>query len=284
MNELYLTVQATKQGLHQFLSRQIKREVIGAEVVELGHAIRKRHPGMGCRTMYDLMGSIKVGRDRSERILLSHGFRLKRRRSAIRTTFSLAHLRYPDLIRGLTVSGIDQVWQTDITYFLSTTNMVYYIVFIQDVYSRRILSWSTSDNLKAERNIECLLNAFKLRGDKDLRGLIHHSDPGSQYGDRVYLQILKDTGIRVSMSKQAWKNAYVERVNGTIKNSYLYAWNITCLEELKKAVAKAVHAYNNEKPHKNLPNKMSPVAFENFLLTTEPKNHPKFEIYNYEEK
>ena len=125
MSELYGAMQTSKQGLHQFLFRQMKREALGSEVVELGHAIRKTHPGMGCRAMHDLMGSIKVGRDRSERILLSHGFRLKRRRSAIRTTFSLAHLRYPDLIRGLTVSGIDQVWQTDITYFLTTTNMVY---------------------------------------------------------------------------------------------------------------------------------------------------------------
>ena len=79
-----------------------------------------------------------------------------------------------------------------------------------------------------------------------------------------------------------WQNAYVERVNGTIKNDYLYAWNITTLQELRKGLAKATHAYNYEKPHRNLPNKMAPAVFEDLLMTTDRKHHPKFQIYNYE--
>lgn len=284
MSELYLVMKTSKQGLHQFVNRHTKREVTFREVIELAHTIRKTNPSMGCRTMYPLMGAIQVGRDKCEQILLSHGFRLRRKRNFIRTTFSQAHLKYGDLIKGLVLTGIDQVWQSDITYYLSANGSVYYIVLIQDVYSRRILSWTVNENLKAEGNIECLLKAFKMRGNKDYSGLIHHSDRGSQYGDHRYLKILKDFKIRVSMSKQAWQNAYVERLNGTIKNDYLYAWNITTLHELKKGLATATHAYNYEKPHKCLPYKMAPAAFEEFLTKSCQKDHPTFQIYNYEDK
>jgi putative transposase len=284
MSVVYSLMKTSKQGLHQFLNRQTKRKAIASEVVELAHAIRHRNPSMGCRSMYDLMPAIRVGRDKCEQILLSHGFRVRRRRNFVRTTFSQEHLKYGDLIKGLTLSGIDQVWQSDITYYLSSKGSVYYIVFIQDVYSRRILSWSAHNNLKAEGNIACLQRAFKMRGHKDFPGLIHHSDRGSQYGDQKYLQILKNSRIRISMSKQAWQNAYVERVNGTIKNDYLYAWNITSLEQLRKGLAKATHAYNYEKPHRNLPDKMPPAVFEEYLTTTKPNYHPKFQLHDYEDK
>ncbi len=283
MKELYDITKTSKQAVHQFLDRQRRREGVGYHIIELGYAIRKSNPSMGCRTMYPLMGPVHVGRDKCEQILLSHGFRLRRRKNFIRTTFSQEHLKYRDLIKGLTLTGIDQVWQSDITYYLSPNGSVYYIVFIQDVYSRRILSWTANGNLKAESNIECLLKAFKMRGDKDYSGLIHHSDRGGQYGDQRYLQILKDFKIRISMSKHAWQNAYVERLNGIIKNDYLYPWNITTLEDLKKGLAKATFAYNNEKPHKNLPKKMAPAVFEKYLLTIDKQYHPTFQIYHYED-
>lgn len=283
MNELYAITKTSKQAVHQFLDRQTRSESVARQVVELGHTIRKSNPSMGCRTMYPLMGPVQVGRDKCEQILLSQGFRLRRRKNFIRTTFSQEHLKYRDLIKGLTLTGIDQVWQSDITYYLSPNGSVYYIVFIQDVYSRRILSWTVNGNLKAESNIECLLKALKIRGNKDYSGLIHHSDRGSQYGDKGYLKILKNFKIKISMSKHAWQNAYVERLNGIIKNDYLYAWNITTLEELKKGLAKATFSYNNEKPHKNLPKKMAPAVFEKYLLTTDKQYHPTFQIYHYEE-
>ena len=125
--------------------------------------------------------------------------------------------------------------------------------------------------------------SFQNEGNKDYSGLIHHSDRGSQYGDQRYLKILKNFKVRISMSKHAWQNAYVERLNGIIKNDYLYPWNITTLEELKKGLAKATFAYNNEKPHKNLPMKMAPAVFEKYLLTTDKQYHPTFQIYHYED-
>ena len=283
MTTLYSISGSSRQALHQFLQRQHVRADLEEEVKVMAKTIREKHPRMGCRTMYDLMTGVNIGRDRCEQILLANGFRVKRRINYIRTTFSQAIRKFPDLIKGLVVTRINQVWQTDITYYLTDNGKVYYLVFIEDIYSRRILSWQASENLKAAANVACLLQAIRMRGQRYLRGLIHHSDRGSQFVAKEYLDILKKHSIRISMCKQAWQNAYTERLNGTIKDNYIHERSINTLAELRIAVKRAVHAYNAEKPHKNLPKRMSPVAFERYLSVTERSQHPKVKIFDYEE-
>lgn len=284
MTHLYSVAHYSRQGLHQFLARQCSKDFQIDQLIGQGTAIRKRHPNMGCRTMFELMQGVDFGRDRCERILLNNGFRLKRKRSPIKTTLSNPWLRYPDLIKGLTLTRINQVWQTDITYFLSWNGKVFYIVFIVDVYSRKIIAWSANDHMQARANIACLQRAITSRNISALNKLIHHSDRGSQYGDKDYIELLKSKHIRISMCKEAWQNAYTERINGTLKNTYLYSWNIQNLSDLRRAVRKAVQAYNSEKPHRSLPGRMNPIAFEKHLVSTKKNTHPIVKIFNYEEK
>jgi putative transposase len=284
MTHLYSIAHYSRQGLHQFLGRQSSKDFLIGQVIGQGVAIRKRHPNMGCRTMFDLMQGVDFGRDRCEGILLNNGFRLKRKKSPIKTTVSNPWLRYPDLIKGLLLTGINQVWQTDITYFLSTDGKVFYIVFIVDVYSRKIIAWSANYHMQARANITCLQHAITSRNITEGSKLIHHSDHGSQYGDKDYIALLKSKQIRISMCKEAWQNAYSERINGTLKNAYLYSWNIQSLSDLRAAVRKAVHAYNSEKPHRSLPGRMTPIAFEIHLASTKKNTHPVVKIYNYEKE
>lgn len=284
MTHLYSITHSSRQGLHQFLARQSSKDFQVGQVVGQAMAIRKRHPNMGCRTMYDLMEEVDFGRDLCEGILLNNGFRLRRKKSLIKTTISNPWLRYPDLIKGLILTGINQVWQTDITYFLCSNGKVFFIVFIVDVYSRKIIAWSANDHMQAEANITCLQHAIASRNISAVSKLIHHSDRGSQYGDKDYIALLKSNQIRISMCKEAWQNAYTERINGTLKNDYLYSWNIDSLSELRRAVRRAVNAYNSEKPHRNLLRKMNPAAFERYLHSTEKSTHPVVKIFNYEKE
>lgn len=284
MTHLYSIAHSSRQGLHQFLARQSSKDFQVDQVIGQAMAIRKRHPNMGCRTMYELMQEVDFGRDLCERILLNNGFRLKRKKSLIKTTISNPWLRYPDLIKGLILTGINQVWQTDITYFLSSNGKVFFIVFMIDVYSRKIIAWSANDHMQAEANITCLQHAIISRNISVESKLIHHSDRGGQYGDKDYIALLKSYKIRISMCKEAWQNAYSERINGTLKNAYLYSWNIEGLSDLRRAVRRAVHAYNSEKPHRNLPGRMNPMAFEKHLASTKKNTHPIVEIFNYEKK
>lgn len=277
MKDLYSFCMLSKQAFYKYLHRGSQSSLVRDQVVLQASAIRKVHPGLGCRAIYELLDAPPYGRDKIESILLNNGFRLTHRRNYIKTTIASKHLKYPNLIEGLVVERINQVWQSDLTYFILSKDLVWYIVFIIDIYSRRILGYTASDHMRAQANVACLEMAKRTRLNFKEEELIHHSDFGSQYGSDEYLKALGK--IRISMSKYAWKNAYAERINGTIKNQYLSYRTIRCFSDLLYHLKRDVESYNNERPHTNLPKRMSPVAFEKYLGTIPKEDHPTFTIY-----
>jgi transposase InsO family protein len=170
----------------------------------------------------------------------------------------------------------NKVWQTDITYF-QVGERFYYITFIVDIYTKVIKGYKVSEHLFAEANIDALQMA--LRREKNVEGLIHHSDRGSQFTDSHYKKILKDKGIKMSMGLAAWENAYAERVNGIIKNEYLNRKTIKNFKTLTLEVTKAVNHYNKERIHNHLPNRNTPMQFENELIHLDTQNRPKVIVY-----
>lgn len=279
MKMLHHITGISRQALHQHTDRYTQRFVEETLVCEQATAIRDRHPRMGCRTMHDLMEDIHIGRDRCEQVLLANGFGVKRSKNYFKTTDAQHVFHIPNLIKGLAIKAINELWQTDITYYHVPSGPVYYLVFIVDVYSRRIVGHCAHDHMRAEANLLCLQRAFALRHGDDLSKLIHHSDRGSQFIDQRYRKALKEKGIRMSMCLTAHENAYCERINGTIKNAYLTDKTIITLTQLRRELDKAVKAYNEEKPHHSLPGRMSPVQFENYLKKTSKHLHPTFTIY-----
>lgn len=280
MKAFYELVGTTRQALHKFNRVQDEVRLKQLKLIQQATAIRKRHPQLGCRSMYHLVKDPSFGRDECERILLANGFRIKRKPNFIKTTVSQGTHKFPNLIRGLKIQGINRVWQTDITFFILDSGKVFYLVFIIDVYSRRIIGYTANDHMRGEANVACLKMALKTREGYDLSNLVHHSDGGSQHVFKQYLELLKP--FKKSMSKEAWHNAYVERINGTIKNDYLKHRKILELSDLKAHLAKDIFAYNNERPHQSLPGKMSPIQFEEYLKRTPKKEHPVLTIYDHE--
>jgi transposase InsO family protein len=263
LNALYTIVGITKQAVDAHSKRQasfwIQMECLLLEVDRL----REIHGGCGLEKMYRTLRPDFVGRDRFIAILQQLGYGLKRKRSGIRTTFSSIY-RYKNLIEGLLVYNINQVWQSDITYIFANGSY-YYATFIVDVYSKRILGYQVSDHMYTTANIAALKQAFKVRGEDSLQGLIHHSDRGSQYGANDYVSMLLEAGAAISMGKKAQENAYAERVNGIIKNEYLAFKTLSTFQDVKREVRKAVLHYNNHRIHNHLPNDMTPNQFEEQL-------------------
>jgi len=179
-----------------------------------------------------------IGRDRFIAEMMKRGYRVRKKKNYVRTTRPVKISHWPNCITGMLLWDINMVWQSDITYFLSSNRKFYYITFIIDVYSKRIIGYSVSENLLAESNINAVQMAIKTRKGDDLHWLIHHSDKGSQYVSKRYTGILSSTGAVISMGGKAQDNAYVERLNGTLKNEYLKYWDIDDLQSLKKAVKK----------------------------------------------
>ena len=244
------------------------------------YEIREMHPGMGLRTLYERHQPEGIGRDAFIALGMRNGLRLRAVHKSVRTTFSVKSNRYRNLLVDKIFTDVNQIWASDITYFkIGETN--YYIVFIMDVYSRRIIGYSVGDNMRAEQNIEALQMSYNLRGiDNFNNKLIHHSDKGSQYISNDYTQLLDDFGIQISMCNIVYENAHIERVNGTIKNQYLNHWKITNFNHLRTKLQNAVWAYNFEKPHSKL-GKMSPVEFEESLKELSAEQKKEITIYTH---
>jgi len=278
MKALYAHCQISKQGHYQMLARQLAWQEKEALFLRLILQIREIHPAMGLRTMYEFYQPEGIGRDAFISIGLRYGLRTKSFHNETRTTFASPYSRYANLLKDVVVDQVNQVWTSDITYFRIEDRFVY-IVFIMDVYSRTIVGYCVSENMRAENNLLALKMAMKNRKTFDYkRQLIHHSDRGSQYVSDLYTGALSDANIRISMCQSVYENAHVERVNGTIKNQYLMHWNINSFARMKKMLKRAVDTYNLKKPHDAL-EKVTPVDFEKHISMIKKQDRPQMRIW-----
>lgn len=275
MNQLYKVIEISKQAVSQYANRQVLfDERINNLLIE-AEELRKEHPGCGVEKMYDTLKPDFIGRDRFIAVFMDLGFRLKRKRNYRRTTYS-SSIYYSNLIKGMEVYAPSMVWQSDITY-ISVGDKFYYAVFIIDVYTKKIVGYQLSNHMRATANIKALKMALKVHKSP----LIHHSDRGSQYICKEYIELLKDNKSKISMALSAQDNAYAERINKTIKEEYLDYWKPKTFEQLKRQTTKAVWNYNNKRNHNNL-KKLSPVDFEIKWLNNELNPKPIFTIFDNE--
>ena len=278
MSEMYNISGISRQGYHQAVLRATRGVDLWQFLYEMVLEMRKDYPRISARKIYYqlCLGGI-IGINRFERFISDHGLTLKRQRSIIRTTHS-GHYNYPNLVNGLKLNNVDQLWVSDITYFI-TPKGVFYIVLILDVYSRRILGYSASDNLLTINNLKALEMAFDAREKIRYASLIHHSDKGSQYGSKEYSSTLKRAGIQISMADTCVENPYAERINGIIKNDFLIVYQISTLAKLEQALARSVELYN-ACPHGELGMK-SPLEFEELLERISEDQHPQMQLYDF---
>jgi putative transposase len=274
LNFFYESVGTSKQGIHQLMQRSKRLQEEVFLLVDLVKQVRIDHPTMNCRAMYYKINPVFVGRDKFESICRECGFLVGQPKSYRKTTDSNGVIRFENLLKGFTITAIDQVWSTDITYF-DLNGVFYYITFIIDNYSRRILGHHVASRLSTEHtSLPALKMALKTRGSSLKKGIIIHSDGGGQYYDDNFLALTKRHKFKNSMCEYAWENGIAERVNGVIKNNYLIPWRTKTIQELTKNVDRAVQLYNYEKPHVSLKRKC-PVAFEENIVKLVPRNESK---------
>ena len=275
----------SKQSVHQSRERQQRFDMELNDLVAQIDIIREEHPGCGLEKLYDTLKPQTMGRDKFCEIFMELGYRVRKIKNYTRTTTPFWY-NYPNLIEGMAVTKSYQVLQSDITYF-DINGKFYYLVFIIDVYTREILGYNVGDNMRVECNIRALKMALSKIPKVYLETMIHHSDRGSQYGSKVYIKLLKDNEIKVSMGMIAQDNAFAERVNGTIKNEYLKLWHIPDLKTLEKKTRQAVNHYNEKRLHQAFKNEYSPMEFKKSLLNLKTQERPMVIIYaegNYKVK
>ena len=275
LNALYKEVGLSKQAVLQYGTRQkIFDQKVGQMVLEADE-LREDHPGCGVEKMYYTLRPDFIGRDRFVELMMELGYRLKRKKNYRRTTIA-SKIYYPNLINGMVVDRPSMVWQSDITY-IPIGNRHYYAVFIIDVYTKKIVGYKVSDNMRAQANMDALRMALKENAPPQY----HHSDRGSQYTYKGYIGLLESNGCRISMAQSAQENAYAERINRTIKEEYLDHWGPKDYGQLKRMTAKAVKNYNSKRLHNNN-DRMSPKKFIHQFSLLGPQQRKLMTIFNYE--
>ena len=141
---------------------------------------------------------------------------LRKRKFAVTTDSDHGLPVYPNLARGMTLRGLDQLWRADLTYIRLELEFVYLAVIL-DSFSRRVIGWALDRTLSSELTLQALQMALAER--RPAPGLVHHSDRGVQYASHDYTQLLKAHGIKISMSRRAnpWDNAACESFIKTLK-------------------------------------------------------------------
>lgn len=264
MNEFYASIGVTKQAVNKMLRREYRSLEELSYITEIVREVRQDHPSMGVRDIYYMVQPEGVGRDRFEAYCRSHGLMSKRKVWRCHTTDSSGVTRFEDLVSGRTADDVNQIWQSDITYF-DLDGTFAYMTFITDRCSRRIVGYSVSRRLFTEdTTLPALRMALATRRGDDLSGLVFHSDGGGQYYSKAFIKETAELGIRNSMCVTPWDNGLAERINGVIKNNYLVHWNIHSFDKLLISVDRAVELYNYKKPHIKL-KRLTPVEYEKKL-------------------
>lgn len=277
MNQLYEIANITKQAHLSFINRQELQQQELLIVLNAIAELRIMHPQMGAKKMYLLLKPENIGRDKFIALAIANGYGVQKQRNFQRTTYNSHIYKYKNLINGTVIFCINNIWVSDITYFKVEENC-YYLTFILDLYSRRILGSIAYPSLEAKANLYALNMAFKTRAIEHYDNLIHHSDRGTQYTSNAYTEALLKKNIRISMCDSVYENTHCERVNGIIKNEYLQHWTINNFSTLKRCLKQAVYLYNYKRPHMAL-NYMNPVDYEEHLKTVPLSERKALHLY-----
>jgi putative transposase len=266
VNRLCQIAGLSRAGYHRFRRRHGSKPAAMNLRNEIQH-IALRWPAYGYRRVHAelVRQGWKVNHKRILRLMRADNLLCVQRRKFILTTDSQHGLPiYPNLVEGLVLSSIDQLWVADITYIRLQMEFVYLAVLL-DAFSRRCIGWALQRTLEAALALEALRMALRRRRPKP--GLVHHSDRGVQYASRDYTAELEQHGICISMSRTAspYDNAQAESFIKTLKYEEVYRTEYRNLEEAKASIGEFLQRiYNQQRLHSALGYR-PPLEFERNL-------------------
>ena len=192
---------------------------------------------------------IRIAKCTTERLMKKLGIQGVKRGKGYKTTIpDDAAARPADLVqREFTATRPNQLWVADITY-VATWRGVVYVAFVVDVFSRRIVGWRVWNSLKTDLVLDALEQALYAR--TGTKGLVHHSDRGSQYLSIRYTERLAEAGMRASVGSvgDSYDNALAETMFGLFKSEVVWPrgpWKN--LEAVEYATLEWVDWFNNRR-------------------------------------
>jgi putative transposase len=206
-----------------------------------------------------------VNHKRVLRLMREDSLLVQVRRFCRTTNSTHQYGRFPNLVRGLAIARLNQVWCADITYGRLRRDFVYLAV-IMDIYPRAIRGWELGGNLTEALTVAALERALARHTPE-----IHHSDQGVQYAATGYVERLQRRGIKVSMAArgQPRQNAFAERLMRTLKEEEVYLHEYEDLAEARTRIGRFLDdVYMTKRVHSAL-GYQTPAEFEAAVVASE---------------
>jgi putative transposase len=162
---------------------------------------------------------------------------------------AVAHKIYPYLLGGITITRVNHVWCSDVTYIPMAKGFLYLVV-IMDWVSRAVLAWRLSNTLAADFCVEALEEALARYGRPD----IFNTDQGSQFTSDDFTGALKRHGVMISMDGKGryMDNIFVERLWRSLKYEEVYLNAYATVAEAQTGISAWLRFYNEERQHQSL--------------------------------
>jgi putative transposase len=192
--------------------------------------------------------------------------RARRRRpldSGERAEQSIAHNL---LDRQFEASGPNRKWTADFTYLWTHEGWLF-VAVVLDLFSRKVVGWSSNSRMTAQLVMDALMTAVWRRGTP--LSVLHHSDRGSQYTSERFQQLLDELGIQCSMSRSGncWDNAVVESFFASMKTERTDRRQYATRDEARADVFDYIERFYNPKRRHSTLGYVSPIEFENMAAT-----------------
>lgn len=226
--------------------------------------LRVEYREYGVKRMYKQLGLKGIAATRSEvhQAFSELGILKRPRKRTIRTTDSNHNYkRWSNQMRDLVVTHPDEVWVADVTGIYLNARWVY-LALLMDVYTRCIVGWSVSNYNDTTLTLVALRRGFSQGRSPEM----HHSDQGSTYAAKDYVDVLEARGIQVSMAAvgEPRENGYAERLNRTVKEEEARKATYFTVGDVQDGISEYVEYYNKKRLHTSLKYKTPFEVFQQF--------------------
>ena len=264
------TLGVSRSGFYEWLhshpsKRMLETQMLCEKIKELFEESEQTYGSRRIRLELKKIGYM-ISRRRVGKLMKLLGLYCKTKKKFRVTTDSNHKLPVaPNLLqRDFSASNPNEKYVGDITYIWTTEGWLYLAVVI-DLFSRKVVGWSMQSHMQTSLVNEALLMALWQR--KPGKGLIYHTDRGCQYASENHRDILKQHGIKQSMSRKGncWDNSVAESFFGTLKTELVHHSKFKTREEAKQEIFRYIEIFYNRKRIHSANDYLSPAEYEDAM-------------------